>query len=136
MSSINDVLKEKFGVNGSNIAETLSKITHGEGGGSGSGGNWLTVNVIDDGNMTKHFDKTAGQIIEAYPFVLFCTTTTISEYPNFRSSDVHFGCHYTCDPDNVDKEEDHVTYTFTISGAIFSFSCASSSDYPASVGGK
>lgn len=133
MSSINDVIKEKFGVNGSNIAETLSKITPGESGGSGGGGNWLTVNVVGDMD-SKRFDKTAGQIIAAYPFVLFCNTTTYSEHPNFRSNGVSFGCDYTYDPDNVDEEEDHVAYAFTIPDGTFS--CASSSDYPASVGGK
>ena len=81
MSSINDVLKEKFNVSGSNIAETLSKITPG--GGSGGSG-WLIANVIEEtvnsrgtrdvtpiGKVTK-LDKTAREILEASPFVLRC----------------------------------------------------------------
>ena len=134
MSSINDVLKEKFNVSGSNIAETLSKITPGEGGGSGSGGNWLTVNVIDDGDRMKRFDKTAGQIIEAYPFVLFCKTTTYNDYPNYRSSVVDFGCDYTYNPYNPYEEEGYTPYMFSVFDE--SYVCDSSSDYPTSSDNK
>ena len=68
MSSINDVLKEKFNVSGSNIAETLSKITPG-GGLSGSTTNgWLVVESSE--TISGRLNKTLEQIIEAAPFVL------------------------------------------------------------------
>ena len=69
MSSINDVLKEKFGVNGSNIAETLSKITPG--GGSGSGSGPLVVHVVSDAENVWILDKTAREILQSEGNVLF-----------------------------------------------------------------
>lgn len=71
MPSINDVLKEKFNVTGSNIAETLSKIEPGSGGGSGAV-EWLDVNITEthtSSSATYTMDKIAREIQEAFPYV-------------------------------------------------------------------
>ena len=67
MSSINDVLKEKFNVSGSNIAETLSKITPG----GGSGSSPLVVHVVSDAENVWILDKTAREILQSEGNVLF-----------------------------------------------------------------
>ena len=64
MSSINDVLKEKFNVSGSNIAETLSKITPG-------GGSLLIVAGAYDAELDAAvLNKTAKEILQAAPNVV------------------------------------------------------------------
>ena len=86
MPSINDVLKEKFKVTGNNIAETLSKIEPGFGGGSLIvpvivEDNW----IIRDGVRTKvlskvTLQKTAAEIIKAAPNI-------IAELATYRHDD-------------------------------------------------
>ena len=72
MPSINDVLKEKFNVTGNNIAETLSKIEPGSGGGSNGTlivrMEWLRWDS-DAGMDVFKLDKTWKEIYDAFPNV-------------------------------------------------------------------
>lgn len=64
MSNINDTLREKFEVGGSNIAETLSKITPGS--------KFLVVGLTKDTTTnTTTANKTVKEITSAAPFVVF-----------------------------------------------------------------
>lgn len=128
MSSINDVLKEKFGVNGSNIAETLSKITPGEGGGSGGSG-WLVVNVIvnDENQVPVRLDKTAGEIINAWPLVVF---SEIADYgDNGRCADIYTAIEYVYTPSDI-LEIGHVYAFYPYPSKDTYFACDSLSEYP------
>ena len=70
MPSINDVLKEKFNVTGNNIAETLSKIEPGSGGGSSD--NILTVEFVrTDGSSIITLNRTFREIVSAFPNVQY-----------------------------------------------------------------
>ena len=130
MSSINDVIKEKFGVNGSNIAETLSKIRPGESGGSGGGGNWLTVNVEETPGqvLTMRFDKTAGEIVNALPFVVFkCMQISDEDGGTDEYSLImEFGARYE---HNVNADgENFFLHTFEL--GVGRFVCSYDSEYP------
>ena len=79
MPSINDVLKEKFKVTGNNIAETLSKIEPGSGGGSSD--NVLTVEFVrTDGSSIITLNKTFKEIVSAFPNVRFINLFDMDGY--------------------------------------------------------
>lgn len=80
MPSINDVLKEKFNVTGNNIAETLSKIEPGSGGGSGTSPLVVMIDVTRNGSSrTYTLDKKFYEIYNALPNVVFVESDTIRD---------------------------------------------------------
>lgn len=148
MPSINDVLKEKFNVTGNNIAETLSKIEPGSGGGAV---NWLGVNIsrsYASDNATYTMDKTAQQIIEAFPCVYAVTDESwIDDADSIKTytRENFVGCAFSKTDPTPDPYSGEMIYAMfsvelfdTIAGAyeVREFKASSPDDYPVYNSGK
>lgn len=110
---------------------TAQKLNHMEDGiGNNSGGNnWLTINIIKEnleGNEITRFDKTAGQIIAAYPNVL---VYNIQTHDNIIRYSIDFIKVYIYDPDNEEYIYDFMTQQSR-------WACNLLSEYPISIGSK
>ena len=95
------------------------------------GNNWLTINIVKDNpeDDTMRLDKTAGQIIAAYPYVLI-----YNEQTQYNSTEhfINLIKYYIYKPyADIDNEE--YIYEF---GSEYHWVCNSLSEYPISAGSK
>lgn len=112
---------------------TADKLNHMEDGIGNNleGNNWLTINIVKDNpeDDTMRLDKTAGQIIAAYPYVLIYNEQT--QY-NCTEYFINFIKYYIYKP-WADINNGEYVYEF---GSEYHWSCNSLSEYPISTGMK
>lgn len=102
------------------VNSTTGNVEWAEGGGSGGGTEWLQVGISLNDQEEFVCNKTAGEILEASPFVLFIEESESDNGVTISYLSQHF-------------EEDN-TYTFTAtnisSPSPLSFTASSLDDYP------
>lgn len=111
---------------------TAQKLNHMEDGigNNSEGNNWLIINTVNEnleGNEITRLNKTAEQIIAAYPCVLIYNTWT---HDNIIKQSIDFIKEYTYDPD----DEDQHIYDFIAQKSHWA--CNLLSEYPISIGTK
>ena len=111
---------------------TAQKLNHMEDGigNNSEGNNWLIINTVNEnleGNEITRLNKTAEEIIAAYPCVLIYNTWT---HDNIIKQSIDFIKGYTYDPD----DEDQHIYDFIAQKSRWA--CNLLSEYPISIGTK